>query len=116
SFANADDTPRRVTCIAGGAGTGKTSVATALASTRPGHAIVLPRYGARGASAPAAFADWLTGQDDSSRPHALRVGTPGALMPGESEDSSAHRRREQAIYERKAGDGGFVFMGLPGCR
>src|SRR5256885_15912337 len=93
SFSNPDDTPRRLTCIAGGAGTGKTSVATALSSTRPGHAIVLPRYGARGTPHPMAFTDWLLGHDDPARPHPVRVATPGALMPNESEEASSHRRR-----------------------
>src|SRR4051812_34557443 len=115
-FANPDDSVRRMTCVAGGGGTGKTSLVAALACTRPGHAVVIPRSTGRSTKTPVAMAEWLTGQDDAGRPHPLRVVTPGAALPQENEERILERRREQAFYERKAVDNGFVFLALPGCR
>jgi hypothetical protein len=117
-FANRDESSRRMTCIVGGAGTGKTSLVAALSCTRPGHAVVVPRLGSvRSPKGPLTVADWMVGQDDPARPHPLRVVTPGGALPGEDEDRILERRREQTIYERKALEGGgFVFVALPSCR
>jgi hypothetical protein len=116
-FLSADDSARRITCVVGGAGTGKSSLVAALANTRPGHAVVIPRPSAgRERKSPLAVTDWFAGQDDAARPHPLRMVTPGGVLPGEDEDRILERRREQAVYERRAVDGGFVFLALPSCR
>src|SRR5262245_62896504 len=80
-FADEGDRPRPITCVLGSAGTGKSSLLFSLASTRPGHAIVLSRPGApKSEPTPTAFTDWLTGEDDPARPHTLSVSTPGAVL------------------------------------
>lgn len=113
-FASDDDRVRSVTCVLGGGGTGKTSLLAALAATRPGHAVVQPRAG-RSSEPGWAVVDWLAGDDDLARPHPLRVATPNAPLD-EDDAAATHRRREQAAYDRRAGDGGFVFVALPACR
>jgi hypothetical protein len=115
---------RPVTVLFGADGTGKTSVLSALALTRPGHALpVLPGSaatrdpGAGGKSAPYVAAEWLLGDDDPSRPHPLLVTSPSAVLPGESPEVATLRRREQAIFDRRAQhEGGYVFVSLSGAR
>jgi hypothetical protein len=117
SFTDDGDRPRPMTCVLGSAGTGKTSLLFALACTRPGHAIVLSRPGApKSDETPVAFTDWITGEDDPARPHALAIATPGALLERESDDAMQKRRREQTIFERRAAESGFSFSVFPGCR
>jgi hypothetical protein len=106
-----------MTCVLGSAGTGKTSLLFALASTRPGHAIVLARPGApKSEATPEAVTEWSVGEDDPARPHALAVATPGVVLERESDDAVQKRRREQTIFERRASEGGFSFTALPACR
>ena len=101
----------------GSAGTGKSSLLFSLASTRPGHAIVLSRPGApKLDETPGAITEWLTGEDEPARPHALTVATPGAVLDRESDEGMQKRRREQTIFERRATEGGFSFSAFPGCR
>ncbi|MBX3202286.1 MAG: hypothetical protein KF850_32315 [Labilithrix sp.] len=114
--------PRPVTLLFGGDGTGKTSLLSALALTRPGHALPpLPAVASArsaGARAPSyVTTEWLLGDDDPERPHPLVVASPTATLPGESPDAAAIRRREQALFDRRAQqDGGFVFVSFSGAR
>jgi len=120
SFADEQDEPRRLVVIQGGAGVGKTTVLSAIATSRPGHATVQqPRSEQQRESGkePAAWAatDWFLGQDDPERPHALRVASPNVKLPG-PEDSELTRRREQALFDRVAQDGGFAFLSIGAAR
>lgn len=113
--------PRTTTVLFGGDGTGKTSILSALALTRPGHA--LPPVPASGATReprtePAwVAADWLLGEDDPERPHPLVVASPNAVLPGETQEAVLARRREQAVFDRRAQqEGGHVFVSFSGAR
>lgn len=118
--------PRPVTVLFGADGIGKTTLLTALASTRPGHALPPVPYptGAVAASRaeasngpPLVATEWLLGDDDPERPHPLIVTNPSAILEAESPDAAVARRREQALFDRRAqGDGGFVFVGFSGAR
>ncbi|MBX3207619.1 MAG: ATP-binding protein [Labilithrix sp.] len=118
--------PRPVTVLFGGDGTGKTSLVSALALTRPGHALPpLPSAASSGTrargggarTAPYVATEWLLGDDDPERPHPLVVASPSAVFAGESADAAAIRRREQALFDRRAQqDGGFVFVSFSGSR
>jgi hypothetical protein len=126
--------PRPVTVLFGADGIGKTTLLTALAVTRPGYALPpspyprpassLPGAGgsasgaAAGVDAPASVVtEWLLGEDDPERPHPLVVASPSAVLDGESTETAGIRRREQALFDRRAqGDGGFVFVGFSGAR
>ena len=109
--------PRAATVLFGADGTGKTSLLAALAVTRPGHA--LPPLALPGAARTPGWvaADWLLGDDDPSRPHALTVASPNAVLEGETPESAMLRRREQAIFDRRAQqEGGHVFLSFSGAR
>lgn len=114
---------RPLTVLFGGGGIGKTTLLAALAVTRPGYAIpppptpgVRPVRAAEGEPS-YAVTEWLLGEDDPERPHPLVVASPTAVLPGESNDAAIARRREQALFERRAqSDGGFVFVGFSGAR
>ncbi|HVH41993.1 MAG TPA: hypothetical protein VM925_06605 [Labilithrix sp.] len=113
--------PRAVTVLFGADGTGKTSFVSALSLTRPGHALPpLPTPGtqrAAGESAPYVATEWLLGEDDPERPHPLVVASPAALLAGESPEAAAARRREQALFDRRAQqEGGYVFVSFSGAR
>jgi hypothetical protein len=119
-------TPRPVTVLFGADGIGKTTLLTALALTRPGYAlppVPYPRTTSSIASAPATAApshvttEWLLGDDDPERPHPLVVTSPSAVLEGETVDAASTRRREQALFDRRAqNEGGFVFVGFSGAR
>lgn len=117
-------TPRPVTILFGADGIGKTTLLASLAVTRPGYAIPPPptpavrAARAAGNDAPSFVAtEWHLGEDDPERPHPLLVTSPSAVLPGETPDSAIPRRREQALFERRAqSDGGFVFVGFSGAR
>lgn len=120
SFTDERDQPRRMIVLYGGGGGGKTSVLGAIATSRPGHASVQqPRPDAPrvsdGAVTAWAAADWLLGQDDPERPHPLRVASPNAKLPG-SEPQELTRRREQALFDRVAAEGGFAFLSIGATR
>ncbi len=120
SFADENGEARPVTVIHGGAGTGKSSVLSAIASTRPGHAAVHqtrveahdairePRR-AENAVPPFSACDWALGQDEPTRPHPLSVASPNARLAA-SDEAEGLRRREQALFDRLANDGGFAFL------
>jgi hypothetical protein len=59
--------------------------------------------------------DWVLGDDDRARPHPLRVASPNAALE-EREDEALLRRREQALFDRKAQEGGFVLVGFSAAR
>jgi hypothetical protein len=112
-FADEEGAPRRTVVVLGGGGVGKTGLLSAIASTRPGHAIAQrPRK-----TGDLAFTvtDWSLGAEDPGRPHALRVASPNAQL-GEPEDAGLLRRREQAIFDRRALEGGFALVAFSGGR
>lgn len=120
SFCDEHEQARRMIVIHGGGGVGKTSLLSAIATSRPGHASVQqPRSDQQkqaDGSAPAwASADWLLSQDDPERPHPLRVASPNVKLAG-PEDQELTRRREQALFDRVAGEGGFAFLSIPATR
>jgi hypothetical protein len=110
--------PRPVTVLFGADGTGKTSLLSALALTRPGHALPpLPLTTPTSERPPWVATEWLLGEDDPERPHPLVVASPAAVLPGESAEAAAVRRREQAIFDRRAQhEGGHVFVSFSGAR
>ncbi len=105
---------RRLTVVLGAGGVGKTSLLASIASTRPGSSVpVRPRLGQTGAAF--VVADWILGDDDPARPHPLRVTSPNAVLE-EREDEAVLRRREQALFDRRATEGGFVLVGFSAMR
>ena len=120
SFTDEQEQPRRMIVIHGGGGVGKTSLLAAIGTSRPGHAIAQqPRpdqqKNADGNPAAWATADWLLSQDDPERPHALRVASPNVKLAG-PDDQELTRRREQALFDRVAGEGGFAFLSIAATR
>ena len=131
---------RPMTVLFGADGTGKTSLLAALAQTRPGHALPLlvapprhPRVGTveapevagltarapapREPGTPSCVAHWLLSSDDPARPHPLVVTGPNVSLEGETPEVTTARRREQAIFDRRAqAEGGFAFLSLSGAR
>jgi hypothetical protein len=61
-------------------------------------------------------ADWFLGDDDPPRPHPLRVVSANAKLDGERDDAALLRRREQAIFDRRAAESGFVCVAFSGAR
>lgn len=120
-FTDEGDQPRRMTIVHGAGGVGKTSLLAAIATTRPGHCVAqLRQRDARGedetdATPPRVMCEWGLGQDDPSRPHALVLGSPNARVFPADEDE-ALRRREQALFDRVATEGGFAFLALSSTR
>ena len=114
-FVDAVGAPRLSTVIFGGGGVGKTSLLAAIAQTRPGLAAALTRT--RDRRPGQVVTHWALGQDDPARPHPLRITSPNApIDEGEGEDAGALRRREQALFERRAADGGFVLLTFSAAR
>ena len=116
-FADDNGEPRPITVIHGGGGTGKSSVLAAIASTRPGHCVVQPPRSEprEQAAAPFAACDWALGQDEPARPHPLSVASPNARVSS-NDEVEALRRREQALFDRLANDGGFAFLPIASTR
>jgi len=114
-FCDADGLPRNVVVLFGGEGIGKTSILAAIATTRPGHTVAQIQPTSRPEGPPFAVAEWLLGDDDPSRPHALVVASPSARLD-ERDDEALLRRREQALFDRRASERGFVLVALSGAR
>jgi hypothetical protein len=115
-FRQADGSPRMVTVIHGGGGVGKTVLLHVLASTRPGHAVVLGSASAQtDGPPPHAVCEWTLGQDDPDRPHALTVTTPNVRLAGD-EHATNLLRREQGLFDRRARTSGFMFLALSSTR
>jgi hypothetical protein len=112
-----DGTPRAATVLFGADGTGKTTLLSVLAQTRPGHAVPpLPSPGT-GRAPGWAHAVFLLGEDDPSRPHPLVVASPNAAFDDEPAEAASIRRREQALFDRRAStEGGHVFLSFSGAR
>jgi hypothetical protein len=108
-----DGEPRMLTVVHGAGGVGKTVLLAVLGATRPGHAIAL--FGGALGAGPHAVCEWVLGQDDPERPHTLSIATPNAKLDMD-DDLAALRRREQALFERRAKDGGYVFLTFPSIR
>jgi hypothetical protein len=122
-FCDEDGTPRPLTVIHGGGGVGKTTILNAIASTRPGNAAVQQRRAPLDTTAPLegearqpeAVCDWMLGDDDPERPHALVIAGPNVKVHAKDEQESV-RRREQAVFDRVARDGGHAFLLIPSSR
>ena len=121
-----EETPRPLTVLFGADGVGKTTMLSAIAGTRPGYSLpLLPRSRVRieqtadeDEPAPPCFAvsEWALGDDDPDRPHPLRVASPNAQL-GENDAEAALRRREQALFDRRAQEGGgHVLLSFSGAR
>ncbi|MBX3233924.1 MAG: hypothetical protein KIT84_34120 [Labilithrix sp.] len=109
--------PRPLTVLFGGDGTGKTTILGALSLTRPGHALPPLPSSMRGDGPAWVATDWLLGEDDPERPHPLVVASPSAVLAGETTEGAAARRREQALFDRRAqSEGGHVFVSFSGAR
>jgi hypothetical protein len=107
--------PRTLTVIHGDGGTGKTSVLTSIAHTRPGKIVPPSQQQRRGGGESYAVCDWRIGAEDEDRPHALRLASPHVKLGGD--DSEQLRRREQAHFDRQAAEGpGYAFIEIPGQR
>ncbi|XXT16541.1 hypothetical protein WME94_40550 [Sorangium sp. So ce429] len=115
SFGDAAGTPRRLVVLFGGDGVGKTSILSAIASTRPGYAVAQLRSRGEEGAPPVVVTDWRLGTDDPARAHPLRIASPNARLD-EPEDAALLRRREQSLFERRAAEGGFVLVALSGAR
>jgi hypothetical protein len=120
SFIDEQEQPRRMNLIHGGGGVGKTSLLAAIGTSRPGHATAQqPRpdqpKSADGSATSWAVAEWLLGQDDPERPHPLKVASPNVKLGG-PEERELTRRREQALFDRVAGEGGFAFLSIAATR
>lgn len=112
---------RGTTVIHGPAGTGKTTLLAAIASTRPGCLNTLHQRRSRlpeeegTLEPPTVVADWSLGQDDPERPHVLRLATPGTRVFLDDREESL-RRREQVLFDKIARERGFAWATLPGHR
>ncbi len=127
AFRLGEESPRPLTVVFGADGVGKTTLLAAIAATRPGYALpILPRARVRigdmgGEEEPPpspafAVAEWALGDDDPDRPHPLRVASPNAQL-GENDAETALRRREQALFDRRAQEnGGHVLVSFSGAR
>ena len=110
-----DGLPRRMTCILGPGGSGKTHLVSALAQTRPGHCATQWLRGIQ--PAPFAECSWFLGIDDPLRPHPLRVISPNT--PPEwaaTRGDEMLRRREQQHFDRLTKISGFVFCSFNSSR
>ena len=115
-FVEADGSPRMLTIVHGGGGVGKTTMLHVLASTRPGHAVVLGSPSPQHEGPPPhAVCEWLLGRDDPERPHALTITTPNVRLTGD-EQAANLLRKEQGFFDRRARMSGFVFLALSSTR
>ncbi|HMA92585.1 MAG TPA: AAA family ATPase [Polyangiaceae bacterium] len=109
-----EGTPRPISVVHGGGGTGKTTMLAALACTRPGYAVVTSTSH-DGEEPGVSVCEFQLGQDDPERPHPLVVASPNTRVFAD-EDRETFRRREQALFDRVARETGFVFLAIPATR
>lgn len=114
-FCDEDGSPRHLVVLFGGEGVGKTTVLAAIATTRPGHAVAQLQQPPRPDGPPFAVAEWRLGDDDPARPHSLTIASPNARLD-ERDEEALLRRREQALFDRRAAERGFVLVSLSGAR
>ncbi len=115
-FCDADDRARLMTVVHGGAGVGKTSLLAAIVATRPGHAVAFGQPRSQDPNRPTyALCEWQLGDDEPERPHALSVCTP-TLRVASDDERALLQRREQALFDKRASEGGFVFLAFPSMR
>ncbi len=108
--------PRLMTVVYGEGATGKSTLLSAIAATRPGHHVVQTSVWRRPNTNPHAVCSWRLGSEDPERPHALDVSTPGFSARAD-EGEEQLRRRELVHFDKLMGEkGGFAFVGLPGGR
>lgn len=113
---DADGAPRKVVLVLGGAGVGKTTLLSVIATTRPGHAIAQSRSRTGDPHRHSfAVAEWMLGDDDKARPHPLRVMSPNAVLD-EPEDMVQLRKREQVLFDRKSAERGFALVAFSAVR
>jgi hypothetical protein len=123
-FSDEQGEPRAVTVIHGGGGVGKSTLLSAIATSRPGNAAVQAPRSVMTSSPDRAEAEadrsyavchYALGIDDPQRPHALCVASPNArVLPADEQETL--RRREQAVFDKLARDGGFAFLAIPATR
>lgn len=116
SFVDEDGQPRMNTVILGDSGSGKTTLLSCIACTRPGLVITPPRV-REGLPAGDTYvvAKYRLGDDDPARPHDLVVASPNAQLE-EHPTEAAARKREQAHFDRLAGERGFCVIPLSAAR
>jgi hypothetical protein len=117
-FCDDEGTPKPVVVLFGGEGIGKTTILSAIATTRPGHAIAQHqpwRHEPSNDGPPFVVSEWHLGDDDPARPHPLKVASPNARLD-ERDDEALLRRREQTLFDRRAGERGFVLVSISGAR
>lgn len=115
-FLDDEGAPRKVTVVLGDSGTGKTTLLSAIASTRPGFAAAASRPRADASPGDAfVVARWRLGEDDPARPHDLVVASPNADLQEVPADATA-RKREQAHFDRLAIERGFCVVPLSTAR
>lgn len=109
---------RRMTIVHGDGGTGKSVLIAALGATRPGRTLPVSNLRRRGEPTAHALCDWRLGHEDPERPHVLRVASPSYRKGADDRDEAETlRRREQALFDRRAQDGqGFTFLDIPSQR
>lgn len=108
--------PRPLTVVYGEGATGKTTLLSAIAATRPGHHVVQTSVWRRPNTNPHVVCGWRLASEDPTRPHTLDVSTPGFTARADESDEQL-RRRELIHFDKVMGDkGGFAFIGLPGSR
>lgn len=121
SLVGDDDAPRPLVVLFGGDGTGKSTLLNSIAHTRPGYALPplprpRPRLHPQEERKGFVVAEWALGDDDLARPHPLVVTSPNAVLEGESENAAIVRRREQALFDKRAQERGFAFVAISGAR
>jgi hypothetical protein len=108
--------PRLLTVIHGDGGTGKTTLLSGIAATRPTNHVVQTSVWRRPGAKPHVICDWRLAAEDPERPHPLVVATPSVTVEAD-EQAEQLRRREVVHFDRLANEaGGFAFAGLPGSR
>lgn len=112
SLAGEDEGARPFTLVYGGPGSGKTSLVSAISNTRPGHTVVLTGR----ASDPRCYAEcaWWLGLDEPGSERVLVLQSPNA--PAELGRANVSDRREVALAERLAREGGFAYLAFSASR